>query len=348
MKLVDLIIFLITAPVTIPICLLVAFVKLLKKHPVIVILGMCLLISHAAEQKTENAAPAAEASVFSWEESTESTEQPEILFPREPVVYPVDVQVQYYPEVDPIQASLPWSHRNGGVCRTLKEDASVVVIFLEDDQSRWTEWEMNNYLENMVCPAFDFIEYYAGRYGHSTDLDYVYYVDDYNAPKATWYNGSVSSYSPGYFDNSIHENVAQALGYTSSHDMLRNDRNYSGNDQIAYLYVLDKPGRSYAYWNSAAGDYIEGAVLFTSQNGVQERANVVAHELMHLFGAEDIYAEGSENVNRARMAQRVCPNEIFLSYRWNIFDNAVSDFNAYAVGWLDYFPEQYRAAEWWS
>lgn len=250
--------------------------------------------------------------------------------------------------VDPVQASLPWSHRNGGVCRTLKENASVAVVFLEDNQSDWTEWEMRNYLDTMVSPALDYIEYNASRYGYNISLDYFYYVDDYGNPDSTEYYGSVRDFNNDGGTTDVLSQSANVLGYGSAEEMLWSDRNYSGNDQIAYLFVLDKPGRSYAYWNHYMGEYVEYAVVFTSQNGYQERPSVIAHEVLHLFGAEDMYAEGAERVNRARMAKQVCPNEIFLNPQWNLYDNDISDFTAYTVGWLDYFPDLYWSSDWWS
>ena len=236
---------------------------------------------------------------------------------------------------------------NTGVCKTLAEDTHFVVLFLNDDHSSWSEDEMKNYLREAVEPGLSFIRTQGSNYGFDLELDYSYHVTPEGKPRAVTYSGVVVDTESGAINDDIMEQCAQQLGFESKWDMLEKDRTDAGKEQIGYITCVNKYGRSFANC-VMAGMSTEYAMLFNKIPVQWERANGVAHEVMHLFGAEDMYAEGSRNVNRAKLAQQYHPYEVMLKPTWGLVYNTVSPYTAYAVGWRDTLPPEYDCPEWWS
>ena len=85
--------------------------------------------------------------------------------------------------------------------------------------------------------------------------------------------------------------------------------------QVAILLLVNKDGRSHAGidFSDDNGDDVECTTIFSSLMG--HKTASVNHELLHLFGAEDLYEEKStgENAARAAIAKIHYPNDIMLA-----------------------------------
>lgn len=228
---------------------------------------------------------------------------------------------------------------NQGVCRTLSEDVHVVVVFLEDSESVWYDYTHNWLLRNKLEPGMELIRKQSKNYGYSLDMNYTEYQDvkiDISVPQFYESHDAHDAIAPA---------VAGALGFSSPEEMLEYHREYYGKDQIAYFFCVNKHGRSYACprW----GDDLEYCVFFTLyDNGWATGHDAVPHEILHLFGALDMYDEGTERVNRAKLARQLCPDDVMLCN--NRRAPIVDRFTAYSIGWLDSMPSEYNRDEWWS
>lgn len=233
---------------------------------------------------------------------------------------------------------------NIGVCKTLAKNAHVMVLFLDDAESGWDEEAITEYLQEAVDPALTYLENEAAEYGITLDLDYSYYVDETGKPCSVAYLGTVTDGAD--INDDIMEQSAAALGFTSKFEMLEQDRIDSGEEQIAYLVCTNKNARSFAVISSGEG--MEYMMLFNQIPDKWSRKNGVAHEMLHLFGAEDMYAENGKNINREKLAKKLHRYDVMLEARWDISKNTVGPFTAYCIGWLDELPEEYNCPEWWS
>ena len=237
--------------------------------------------------------------------------------------------------------------RNNGICKNLTQDAKVLLVFVNDDESSWTRQEMNKFISDLVDPALEYIEYYATRYGHSISMEDCTFLDDGGNIMPVRINGSLSDgndETAGVITLDLVSATLDAYGFSDKTQLMENVQSYAGTEQVAVMFCVDKPGRSFA--NTGANP--ESVVLYTSYKGADSRASVFAHELMHLFGAEDMYDEGGLRANRYAMAKQMHPNELFCGEQWNLYDNIISSYTAYAVGWLDKLPAEYDCIEWWS
>ena len=253
----------------------------------------------------------------------------------------------YVPETAPAetQKSEDESYRpawNKGACRSLGEDVHVVVIFLDDADSTWYEYTFNWLLRNKLEPGMKLIRKQAENYGYSLNMDYTIYKDvtvNYSVP---------DPYQDSAVYRELPEVVAQAMGFSSSADMLDYHRDYFGMEQIAYFFCTNKHGRSYALPSrSSARDDVEYCVFFTLyDNGWATSHATVPHEILHLFGAVDMYAEDDVRVGRQNLARKLCPDDLMLGDEHNT--PVVDRFTAYTIGWLDEIPAEYNVSDWWS
>lgn len=238
--------------------------------------------------------------------------------------------------------------REAGICRNLRGDAMLLLVFVNDSSSTWTPKEIQNFIGNVVDPGLDFIVYRASEYGYGISVEKCVYQDDNGDTRVMQYNDTVYDLDAQYSTTDLAERAAETYGFASVTDMIENVRAYAGTDQVGIVFCMDKAGRSYAHRHDSDPDYVEYAMLFSSWKGHKTRAAEVAHEVMHLFGADDMYAEGDVRVNRAALAKKLHPRELYYEYQWNLYDNVVSPYTAYAVGWLDSLPAEYNVPEWWS
>ena len=75
--------------------------------------------------------------------------------------------------------------------------------------------------------------------------------------------------------------------------------------------------------------------LNSAQNGPDGwQAAVIAHELLHLYGAEDFYVSSSRKI----LAKIYYPNDIMLSASYDIDTNTIDSATAFYIGWLDIVP----------
>ena len=198
-------------------------------------------------------------------------------------------------------------HRNVGLCKNLTRNAMALLIFMNDSSSSWTQQEIQSYIGSDIDPGLGYIEYHAAQYGYPISFDKCVYSHENGDTNVVQYSGNVRDYDSDTLCDDLVDQAAAWYGFGSKEEMIRNVQDYAGTDQVALIFCLDKDGRSYSTWNTEENGFVEHSVIFTYQDGVRRSGDIVPHEIMHLFGVEDMYSDPGKRVNRAAMAQRVCP-----------------------------------------
>ena len=243
-----------------------------------------------------------------------------------------------------------------GVCGTLKQDAYVVALFVDDEVSSWTSEEIEVFMESNVKDGLEYIESQAEAYGQNTSLRFGYYRENGIAKKVAL-NQKIDDCTgikewTAIKNSLILHQIARKLGYANAWHMLASDRKTTGMQQIAYLVCVNKPGRAYAHNDKTElffYDAPEYGVLYAyhPDSDVLTTSAGVAHELLHLFGAEDYYAEGRERLRRSQLAEILCPQDVMFDGNVDVWTKNVGRFTAYTIGWLDHLPEEYKRLNWW-
>lgn len=237
-----------------------------------------------------------------------------------------------------------------GSCRQLKDNPYLLVIFLDDDVSSWSEDRVLTALDEQVMPAIGFMEDNARQWGVSLDVRAGYYATYGHPLKPVKYDGVVKTYDNGT-SRDLLEQAADALGYSSKEEMHERMMAISGQEQVGYVFMLNKGGRSYSscYANcrgSSAGNYrMEYAVIYSgfSDTSYDTGSDTVAHEVLHMFGAEDYYYPDS----RKFLARKYYPKDIMLCAMPALEYFELGDFTAYTLGWTDQEPAICSDPGWW-
>lgn len=236
-----------------------------------------------------------------------------------------------------------------GNCRHLKGNPLVVLLFIDDDESNWSAKEVTEYTNNYINEGLEYLEDKAKEWG--VDLDFS--VESYSTPLSEYtlkYEGSViKDLRINGSSKDVLDQAARDMGYSSNWELYSKFKTEHGNNNdVIFLTFLNKPGKSYARHLISAGQisYSEHCVIFSDYlEGASFgcKASTVAHELLHLFGAEDYY-----NGYREILAYLTYPKDIMLWMPKDAYENEIGDFTAYTIGWTDTIPQICYNEYWWK
>ncbi len=232
-----------------------------------------------------------------------------------------------------------------GACQNLRGNVSVVLFYMDDFQSSWTTDEIKDFTENEIKPGLTFLENEARQHG----LDLHLHIKQ--------------SYSSLFYDDEVILDVAETglatvdvlhqaavcLNYSTQHEMIA-DFKSAYETEVICLTIFHKNGISYAI-NPHRGEtlkIVEHCIIFahdldsSRHDPVGSKSSVVAHEILHLFGAEDLYAPAS----RETLAGIYYPDDIMLSTHYTILSHHIGDVTAFYIGWTDEVPDVLYNENW--
>ena len=281
--------------------------------------------------------------------TSEETTQPPEPTTQPPTTEPVTQPTTQPPEPTDPQVEALRPYRNLGVCRGLDEAHTFVLFFLDDWGSSWSGEEIAAFNGLYFYPAMNFLQTQGEAWGMEVNQDAFTYSSDVNEGMA--YPGVVASdFQEGGAATDIPHKTARSLGFADGWDMYRYLQDYTGTDQVAMLFFLNKPGRSYTIRDEHRDgqEELEFSVIFESYPGYATSATAatIAHELLHLFGAEDYYDPYGIFPQRKALAESQIPNDIMLVTYYNVKDNTLSQATAFTVGWTDTVPEIMEDPDW--
>lgn len=238
---------------------------------------------------------------------------------------------------------------NNGSCYDMEKNLCYFVVFLDDKESKWNETEKNNFTEKKFLVSLDFISRKASEYSVSLCTEYKTYPAD---DTKVIFDGIVDTdvVTNGSQEDILNQ-VASAMGYSSPEKMNSELKKELNVQQVAYLFVLNKDGRSYKYSYVAENSkQIEFCIFFDDAISFDGNTcrSTIAHELLHLFGAEDFYDPYGEMPQRQKLAEKLYPNDIMFSLKDNVNDAKIGAYTAYSVGWTDTLPEECDTENWWN
>lgn len=222
------------------------------------------------------------------------------------------------------------SSYNLGSASQLEGKQILVSVFLEDADSGFTEEEKQVALDKLAAAA-SYIEDTAVSY--EKEVNFIYAEDslsDLVMDETVDY--SVSGKDDNYYDD-LDASIAQWFNSDINYEQLK--KQY-GADGIATLVFVNNKGTSYAIVYDGEDNVKESMILF------QDSATVYAHEILHVYGAHDLYkgAEYPEEVTS--YLESVYPEDIMVSVdaksQYEI-KQKVTAVTAYELGWIDFLTE---------
>lgn len=241
----------------------------------------------------------------------------------------------------------PRSSYGLGSAAFLKGRNLLVSLFVTTPESGWTKQEQEKSLQKLGSAA-DYIEEQAKQYGTSVDLIYDWSSQpnlkaeaetDFSISEDTDYVDRLDQEIAGWFEERI------------SYERLLETYDAEG---IVTCVFVNNPGISYAIVYDGTDNVKESMILFTGDYyhyGKEETAAAYAHEILHVFGAHDLYQEAEFTKEVTDYVADTYPNEIMLT----VSDDGsggitqmVSPITAYHLGWIsdteeiDRFPQLNR------
>ena len=241
--------------------------------------------------------------------------------------------------------------RATGACRGLSGNVFLTLFFVDDPESRWTQSEIDRYIEKSVFPSVRYLEKHASRWQIPLKLTVGYYC-----------TGQAKDFSlrwPKVLPSRFHEDTRGMVSWCveqTNHDSIREMNEYlcSGYEsrQVVYALVLNKPGRccavSASRWNHPSErEYM----LLYARNGQDRRPEyscAVAHELLHQFGAIDLYYPNDPTEERLNYTKMLFPDDIMYRVDPDLNALHIGAVTAHMIGWLEHLPERYGCAAWWE
>jgi hypothetical protein len=136
--------------------------------------------------------------------------------------------------------------------------------------------------------------------------------------------------------------VLNTIGITDVYQYYDSVKNANNANNVVVLIFAKSVGRSYAqsaYSNYKNNDYfLEGAVIYSETfSGLEESPATIIHEMLHLFGARDIYISSTQNEEAVSKMNSVFPMSIMLDTHREIGPLIVEQFTAWCIGWSHSF-----------
>ena len=260
----------------------------------------------------------------------EETVEPEDMHMAEAVPYTGDEkedpetpeETETTEEEEPQEEFLPgyptekdWKERHTGSVSYIWEPTVLVSIFVNEEEDFWTDEEKQVILNNCNI-AYGFVTDYM-KENYDTDVKLIYdWTEDPDLSMSIRLYEDVPAYitteEERHFDELELEWVEE-IGYR---DLCLKYNTSS----IGFLYLIPHEGGSYSSIHFIDdGDYIwnEGTLIYLqdmySPTYEYETPTVFAHELLHLFGAEDYYSSAEVFTEETYdTLAKECPDDIML------------------------------------
>ncbi len=231
------------------------------------------------------------------------------------------------------------SKRGVGSASVLDGSIYVYNVFLSDSRSGWTRAEQQR-AKDQLHLAYDFITRRARDHGKSlvfveefaadVQLDFRIPLDPHADPRWTEYAIARAAAEPGP-------------------KLVERIRSQTRADHVVLCLHVNKRALSYnlAYYEGVADRYAaERMVCFTGYpDGRATSAATYAHEILHLFGAGDLYFPYDESPLRKERAARAFPNDVMYRVDYDLDQLDVGPFTAYRVGWKVELDPKFRTLE---
>lgn len=241
--------------------------------------------------------------------------------------------------------------RAAGACRGLSGNVFVTFFFLDDPKTRWTERQVCDYFDRNVHPSVKYLEDHAAQWQIPLKITVGYYctgqTDGFTLRWPEVLSGSFTEDTRGLVRWCVEQTNYDSINALSEY--LSSDYD---SEHVLYAVVLNKPGRccavSSSRWHTPSER--EYMLLFnqTSNSTRPEYPCAVAHEMLHQFGAIDLYFPDDPTEERLGYTKALFPNDIMYRVDPAIDKLQIGAVTAHMIGWLQDLPERYGSASWWE
>ncbi len=221
-----------------------------------------------------------------------------------------------------------------GSAKDLTGKVLFLVCYISTPNNSWGENEKGEMIKNLI-DAENWLVLQADQFYVKISFQNVILNDDKNITFDTIEPGLAT----GRERVDWVSRVLKKLGYKNAKQAFRKVRKKYKTDNIVVLIMSKGGGRPYSMRYAKGYNkkkyFVEGTIIYNKyQNGApMPLSAVIAHELLHLYGAWDLYTTYAQTIDRQQKAQQLYPNDIMLRVDHNIDSLSIGSLTAWLIGW---------------
>jgi hypothetical protein len=236
-------------------------------------------------------------------------------------------------------------HISSGSAKALRGKVHVVNVFISDDRKGWDKEEKLSVLKGQDY-GLKWVQRQVRNYLPESDLEFA--VSTLGLEKDIKTDKIYSSIDP-HVDVSVSAWALYWAGYSSTQHFYDSIKAIDNADNVLVMLFANKTGRGYAQpsgtSNSESPWFLEGTMMYANNyDGSGLSIGTIVHEMLHLFGAWDIYNSNLQTAEVERNSRNIFPNSIMLQSHDLITQLTIDKLTAWCVGitdkyfgWYDFF-----------
>jgi hypothetical protein len=212
----------------------------------------------------------------------------------------------------------------------------TLAFFAETQGDYWEDGEIEYYY-NEFKGSQAWLKKQAELYGHEIKFSNDYFFQN----KEVVY---VDEIAYGY-STLILKSVMKGLGYQDIEEYIEESRFDLAKNKLKIVLFVKGSSRSHArdYWSNSQVDL--ATIYCKRTSGISTDHYVISHEMLHQFGAWDLYGGESQSIEKAKELKELYPNSIMINTYFNKDLLEVDELTAWRVGWHHNFKKEYQSYE---
>lgn len=215
-----------------------------------------------------------------------------------------------------------------GSGKHLTGTCTAVLVFVDDPQTQWTD-EAKSKMTALCQKSARYLVNQAKQYNVALDLrcggEYTLSctMEETVPTEITDFAWTVEAQQQAGYDAFCKEKELQ---------------------NVIFLLLVPKEGRSYSlpYSGGISTDYYdENVIVYAGDGSDTSLPATIAHEMLHPFGADDLYFPYDTDTSRADLAREYFPDDIMLRVDPLLSTLTVGAYTAYKIGWTDVLDPKY-------
>ncbi len=231
------------------------------------------------------------------------------------------------------------SKRGAGSAATLRGRVALVDFFVADQGASWPSKARSEVVRRM-SEAKDFIRQHALNQGQEVSF---LKIDGPDIPMA----GRVPL-DPFAHPGWTEQVIKRATGLSTG-DFVAQVRSQQQASEVALCLHVNRAAISYnlAYYDGVRSEFAAERMVCFHQypDGRLTTAATYAHEILHLFGAGDLYFPQDVTRDRKDLARRWFPHDVMFRVDYDIDRLTIGPFTAYRVGWSKDLDPRWKLLE---
>lgn len=232
---------------------------------------------------------------------------------------------------------------NVGSAKKLSGKIYVLEIWVTRRGTAWSKQKMGN-IQYKINNALAWIQKMAARYKVSVEFEKGSFLGDGTGVEM---DNLPTSYKDCATQPLLLPRALKAIGYEDVFQCYNKLQSISGTDNIMVLILINNNGWSNSNQfstlhatNHYKDYFLESANIFRTDDGAEVNGATIAHEILHLFGAWDMYG-GQASKKAGQWASHTYPNEIMLQVTSSLNELYISPLTAWLTGLTSEYHDWY-------